>query len=201
MDFFLGFVAGIAVVALMVYMYLRRLKKALNAIIKSSGSSKSKSKSSSSKAKISTEPDAEDIIDELLSEINEIEDFKKRMDKLDAIMAEQIDLMGAIDGPSKGSSHSRWKNDIIKRIKDLDKEKIELMDSIVADGFNPTLKVSIGGEEKMMKLSEISDEIRGHLKEEPTPKEKSDFINNQKNDKKSHLRLVTNDEQGEDEDE
>ncbi len=104
--------------------------------------------------------------------------LKERILKAVDIAKQQSTLIGQVDQPSKGASHSRWKNGIIGQLKDLEKQKYDLFREIVADGFDPTLdSVGPSGEIEKRKMSELVTEYD----DENLEKEKVTFIDPKKN--------------------
>jgi len=65
---------------------------------------------------------------------------RAKIKEIDRIMEAQLSLWGQVDGPNKGSSHSRWKRDLIGQINDLETEKIDIFRDILSDGVD--LKVT-----------------------------------------------------------
>lgn len=71
-------------------------------------------------------------------------DVKKVKDlilKAEEIAKKQIELSGAAQQPSKGAAHSRWKNDIIGLMKQLESDKMDIFRAIVAEGYDPKIGV------------------------------------------------------------
>lgn len=54
----------------------------------------------------------------------------------------QIALQVSTDGPQKNAMDGKYKNQINKQIKDLEEQKVELLKSIIDDGFDPVISVA-----------------------------------------------------------
>jgi len=85
------------------------------------------------------------IVDELRKKLDE-QDGKResiiiRLKKAQAITEQQLDIRAATDQPSKNALHSRYKNGLISDIKKLEEEKLAILQSILDDGFDPTISV------------------------------------------------------------
>ena len=80
----------------------------------------------------------------------------EKLAKAHDITDRQLDLMGQLEQPQRSASHGKWKNDLRRQLQDLDKEKIEVLTSIVKDGFDPLITTlnDLGQSEKV-KLSEF----------------------------------------------
>ena len=70
-----------------------------------------------------------------------IRSIKERLVRVQEITRLQLDLVGAIDQPSKNALHSRYKNGLNEEIKLLEEEKLEILKSILRDGFDPVITV------------------------------------------------------------
>lgn len=81
----------------------------------------------------------------------------ENINKLNNLSDEQISLVNQLDYPSRGASHSRWKNETITRLKELEKNKFVILKALLSDGYDAELKYIIPntGEHKMMKISEM----------------------------------------------
>jgi len=65
---------------------------------------------------------------------------KSKLERAAKIAEQQQLMMAQIDMPSKNALHSRWKNDLIHNVKELEKDKIAILRSILTeDGFDPTI--------------------------------------------------------------
>lgn len=83
-----------------------------------------------------------------------IRSIKDRLVRVQEITKLQLDLVGAIDQPSKNALHSRYKNGLNEEIKLLEEEKLEILKSILRDGFDPVITVVSESQQESIKLSE-----------------------------------------------
>lgn len=164
-GFFLGFLAGIACVAIILLHQVTKLEK--KHVLR----------------------EKEDI-DKMIDEIAKIKTVKAKFVEINEITDEQLELIAHVERPSASASHSRHKNGIVQRIKDLEERKLELFHEILDTGIDPVITIYIDGEEKKIRMSEAVK-----LREEQI----DDYDNN--TDSKSprgnvsHLKLVTDEEQ------
>ncbi len=78
-----------------------------------------------------------------------------RLKRAAEISAKQLDIAQAIDQPSKNSLHSKYKNQLVGEVKDLEKEKRSILRSIIQDGFDPDLTITNQtGEKEQISLSQ-----------------------------------------------
>lgn len=78
-----------------------------------------------------------------------------RMKRVKDITVEQMELSQHADGPQKNGLDGKYKNGIIRQIKQLDEEKNQLLVSILEDGHDPDLTtMDSSGVVTQMKLSE-----------------------------------------------
>jgi hypothetical protein len=76
--------------------------------------------------------------------------------EIDELTREQLDLFSATQSPSASASHSRYKNQISGRMKEIEEAKRELMQELLDMGLDPKVKVlDEEGKIKDMKLSEV----------------------------------------------
>ena len=79
-----------------------------------------------------------------------------RLVKVRDIQQRQTDLLSQVDRPQKNSLDGKYKNLLNGEIKQLEEEKTAILNSILADGFDPLIAVTgFGGEAETMKLSEF----------------------------------------------
>lgn len=114
---------------------------------------------------------------------------KYRMKQVDELTNTQNDLSAHVLRPNASAAHSKWKNDLIGQLKDLERLKINIFRSIVADGLDPLLMMGVegNGEPKLVKMSEaiaLFDSEKGHYNL-PAPDPKTESKSSQKS-----LRLV-----------
>jgi hypothetical protein len=69
---------------------------------------------------------------------------------------EQLDLFAKMDGPNKGASHSKWKNELGAKIRELETQKMGIYQEIVAEGFDPELTmIGADGQPEKVKMSAV----------------------------------------------
>ncbi len=74
------------------------------------------------------------------------------------ISQEQYDLVQIFDYPSKSASHSKYKNELSKKIKSLEEEKTELLLKVLDSGYNPSITIMVEGKKKQVKLADYLTE-------------------------------------------
>lgn len=80
--------------------------------------------------------------------------IRERLLKASEIMKRQVELRGHAEMPSANSAHSKYKNGLISEMTELENEKIAILQSILDDGFDPTITlVGPGGTKEEMPLS------------------------------------------------
>lgn len=78
-----------------------------------------------------------------------------RLKRAAEISTKQLEIAQAIDQPSKNSLHSKYKNQLVGEVKELEKEKRALLRSIIQDGFDPDLTITNqNGEKEQISLSQ-----------------------------------------------
>lgn len=80
--------------------------------------------------------------------------MKPHLKKLGDLNKSQSALLSSLDAPSASASHSRYKNEIVEKIKALEAEKMTIYREILDQGMDPTVSVYNKGEEEVIKLSE-----------------------------------------------
>ena len=89
-----------------------------------------------------------------IKDIELIGSVKYRFTKVTEITERQMDLIASTERPSANASHSRHKNSILGELKALEQEKIDIFKSILSDGIDPQLSVSVDGQPQNMRMSE-----------------------------------------------
>lgn len=78
-----------------------------------------------------------------------------RLAQIEKIVEKQLELYSAIDSPQKNALDGKYKNTLIQEIDDLEREKVNIMSSILKEGVDPSVVVTDEyGNEYAMKLSE-----------------------------------------------
>lgn len=85
---------------------------------------------------------------------------KQRFDQVLKINEQQNDLIGAVEGPSRGALFSKWRNDKRGQLLELEREKMDIFRSILKDGLDPLVNVmGDDGEVTKKKMSETVAEF------------------------------------------
>lgn len=91
----------------------------------------------------------------IVDEAEKIGSIRQRFEQAQELSAQQLDLIDQAYQPSKSASHSRYKNGLLQQVEDIEKEKIEIFRSIVADGADPYLHLAgPDGELEKIRMSE-----------------------------------------------
>jgi hypothetical protein len=94
-------------------------------------------------------------IERLVKNAQTVGSVAYRYSIVEDIMNRQLELAAQLEAPTKGTSHSRWKQDIQKQIMQMEEEKMDLFRSILEDGVDPVLvTMSADGQREDIKMSE-----------------------------------------------
>jgi ABC-type phosphate transport system auxiliary subunit len=81
--------------------------------------------------------------------------IKERLTQASKLAQTQAQLRSQVELPSKNSTHSKHKNGLISEIQDLEQQKIDILKTILAEGFNPVITVvHEGGAKQEVPLSD-----------------------------------------------
>lgn len=82
--------------------------------------------------------------------------LKDRMKKVKELTEDILAMQQSIDGPQRNALDGKYKNSVIRKIKDMDEEKNNILVSIIQDGYDPELTAMdpSTGTVTQMKLSE-----------------------------------------------
>ena len=67
--------------------------------------------------------------------------IKERLIKASELAQAQVALKGQLDAPSKNALHSRYKNGLIGEIQHMEEEKLSLLRTVLAEGYDPLITV------------------------------------------------------------
>lgn len=100
------------------------------------------------------------MIDEIMGDTSKkqkgIKEMQDRVNKAFDITAQQLDMLAAADGPQSNAIHGKDKNKVIAEVKRLEEEKMNLLKSVLADGYDPKLvTMNEEGEKESIKLSDF----------------------------------------------
>jgi hypothetical protein len=122
-----------------------------------------------------------DLVEEIKKEAAKLDErttsIKERLTKASQLAQAQMDLRNAAEQPSKNATHSKYKNGVISEINDLEQQKLDILRTILAEGFNPIITVvQDGGMKEEIPLSEYvtsaqqnMDAAMGSRKDAPLP--------------------------------
>jgi flagellar biosynthesis GTPase FlhF len=84
--------------------------------------------------------------------------IRDRLTKAHDITQKQFELLAELDMPSKNALHSKWKNGVSREVRQMEDDKISLLRSILADGFDP--EIAILNESYQKEKIKLSDYIK-----------------------------------------
>ena len=118
---------------------------------------------------------------------------KARLEESFDITERQLSILGSLDMPQSGPLHGKHKNLLMHELKTLETRKMELLKSIIEDGYNPKLVIinSDSGERESVFLSEFLS------KQAATEKEAALAKPPQSKAPMPKLRVLTKDEMSE----
>ncbi len=100
----------------------------------------------------------------VITEVEKMQSIKDRLVKATTIADQQNALRAQAEMPSKNSLHSRFKNDIILQIQDLEAQKLSILRTILAEGYDPIITVfREGGVKEEIHLSEYVTQAEATL--------------------------------------
>jgi len=99
------------------------------------------------------------------------ESVLERLKRAQKIESEQLEMAYANEGPQRGILDGRSRNQISGQIKKLSEEKLELLQSILREGHDPSITVMNEGKRENMKLSEYM-KLNNKVYSEDTAEEK-----------------------------
>jgi hypothetical protein len=67
--------------------------------------------------------------------------IKDRLVKASELAQDQASIRAQIEMPSKNALHSRHKNGLVAELQDLEQQKLDLLKTVLAEGFDPTITV------------------------------------------------------------
>lgn len=81
---------------------------------------------------------------------------RDKMSRAQEITEEQLDIMYSMEGPQKGVLDGKNRKSLQLKLKTLEQEKMEILESVVKDGHNPTITIlNEFSERESLKLSEF----------------------------------------------
>jgi len=143
MEFLLGFLLGIVISCGFFFSYgmyqvnkMKKIKETLSAQIKAKAQEMDEKKSS----------------------------IKERLVKASELANAQMAIRSQMETPSKNALHSRYKNGLVGEIQEMEAQKLDLLRTILAEGFDPMITVvNEAGAKTEMSLSAYVVEASGQL--------------------------------------
>jgi hypothetical protein len=83
----------------------------------------------------------EQIKTRVMEEEKKKNSIKDRLFQASELAQTQMTIKGQLEMPSKNGLHSKYKNELVIELQDLEQKKIEILKSIIADGFDPMITV------------------------------------------------------------
>lgn len=136
-SFIMGFLAGFGALAIPISYWFYRVNK-------------------------ETTEKQEKIKEEVKQEAEKMKNVADRMKRVQVITDMQNEMIAKQQEPSRGVIHSKNKNNIGGKIKELEQEKLDVLTSIIEDGYDPVVVAvdPTSGEQKQQKLSDYLEVIR-----------------------------------------
>lgn len=98
---------------------------------------------------------------------------RQRLNKVQDLTQEQLGILGMMDKPQSGPLEGRNRKYLQAQLTEIEEEKLNLMKSIIKDGFNPKIKIlNDQGEVETITLESFLDrkKDRDPPVNDPTPK-------------------------------
>jgi hypothetical protein len=119
------------------------------------------------------------LIDQIKTKAQEMQSkestIKDRLIKASEIAQTQMTLRQQMDQPSKNALHSKYKNGIVSELHDLERQKLDLLRTVLAEGFDPSITViSESGVKEQMLLSKYVNEAANAIGDSIPPKPTDD---------------------------
>lgn len=85
------------------------------------------------------------LVSEIAKKAQDLEEkkdsIKNRLKEAARIAQEQLELRAQAELPSMNAAHSRYKNGLVYEIRELERQKIDILKTIIKDGFDPMITV------------------------------------------------------------
>ena len=87
--------------------------------------------------------------------------IKERLLKASELAQTQMTIRSQIEMPSNGALHSKYKNDLVHELHDLEQKKLNILQTIIAEGIDPMITIinDTGGKTEMPLSTYINDAI------------------------------------------
>ena len=108
------------------------------------------------KALVASKKKLEELGEQISTEGTKYSAIEGRMKRIKEIASLQMDLQGAADGPQRNAMDGKYKNSLMGKMKELEEEKVSILNSILKDGFDPQVSLlKEDGTTEIVKLSEF----------------------------------------------
>ena len=82
--------------------------------------------------------------------------IKERLSEVRSITEQQLTMQSRVEYPQKNAADGKYKNSLIRQIKDLEEKKALILQSIIDDGFDPVVRtIGPSGTTEEIRLSEF----------------------------------------------
>jgi hypothetical protein len=85
------------------------------------------------------------LIDEIKKKVTAEDDkrnsIKERLIQAAKIAQVQMELRAQAEMPSKNAAHSKYKNGLVAEINDMEQQKLDILRTVLAEGFDPMITV------------------------------------------------------------
>ena len=110
----------------------------------------------------------EDLLSKIKTKATELNkkesSIKDRLVKASAIAQTQMAIRAQLEMPSKNSLDSKYKNGLVSELQDLEQHKLDLLRTVLAEGFDPLITViNESGNKTEVPLSAYVNEAAGVL--------------------------------------
>lgn len=78
----------------------------------------------------------------VLEEDKKQKSIKDRLFQASELAQTQMTIRAMIEEPSKGALHSKYKNELVYEMRDIEQKKIDILQTIIADGYDPIITVT-----------------------------------------------------------
>jgi flagellar biosynthesis GTPase FlhF len=125
------------------------------------------------------------LVEEIIKKTKEMESKKnsiqERLIQASDLAKAQSELRAQAEMPSKNALHSRHKNGLVHEIQDMEQRKLDILKTILAEGFDPNITVlNDHGQKDEMPLSSYVDNAQNllnkHMPPPPVDKKTNRFV-------------------------
>lgn len=97
----------------------------------------------------------------ILEEDKKKNSIKERLLQASELAQVQMSIKAQLEMPSKNALHSKYKNELISELQDIEQKKIEILQTILADGFDPVITMTneTGGKAEVPLSAYVNDAL------------------------------------------